>query len=252
MAQSATLVDVLKRELRTRGITYAKVARHLGLSEASVKRLFSRKDLSLKRIDGVCELANIEFSMLAEIVAREESRITALTLAQEQEIIGNIKLFLVAVLALNHVSFDEMLATYDFTKPELIKLLVRLDRLKFVRLLPNNRIRLQVSPTFAWRPDGPIQRFFKDRGAREYFRSRFDGEDELLFLINGILSKASRTAFVGRLRRLAREFAEMASEDVRLPVPDRRSMSMVIAIRHWDMAAFAELKRNQPRRNAAA
>lgn len=243
MAQSASLVEVLKRELKSRGITYAKVATHLDLSEASVKRLFSRKDLSLKRIDGICELANIEFSMLAETLAREESRISELTLPQEQEIVGNIKLFLVAVLALNHVAFDEMLGTYQLTKPELIRLLTRLDRLKFLKLMPNNRIRLQVSPTFAWRPDGPIQRFFKDRAAKEYFRARFDGEDEILFLINGILSKPSRVAMIGRLRRLAREFSEVASEDVRLPIPDRRSISMVVAFRHWDMEAFAALRR---------
>jgi transcriptional regulator with XRE-family HTH domain len=250
MAQSANLVEVLKRELKARGITYAKVAKHLGLSEASVKRLFSRKDLSLKRIDGICELANMEFSVLAEIMAREESRIAELTLAQEQEIVGNIKLFLVAVLSLNHVSFEEMLETYELGKPELIKLLVRLDRLKFIKLLPNNRIRLQVSPTFAWRPDGPIQRFFKDRAAREYFRARFDDDGELLVLINGILSKPSRAAFVGRLRRLAREFTELASEDVRLPIPGRRSMSLVLAVRHWDMQAFSELRRHHQRRAA--
>lgn len=243
MAQSASLVEVLKRELKSRGITYAKVAKHLELSEASVKRMFSRKDLSLKRIDGICELANIEFSMLAETLAREESRISELTLPQEQEIVGNIKLFLVAVLALNHVAFDEMLGTYQLTKPELIKLLTRLDRLKFLKLMPNNRIRLQVSPTFAWRPDGPIQRFFKDRAATEYFRARFDGEDEILFLINGILSKPSRVAMIGRLRRLAREFSEVANEDVRLPIPDRRSISMVVAFRHWNMEAFAALRR---------
>jgi len=48
MATSAGLVDVLKRELRTRGITYAQVARKLDLSEASVKRMFSRKNFSLR------------------------------------------------------------------------------------------------------------------------------------------------------------------------------------------------------------
>lgn len=245
MAQSASLVEVLKRELKSRGITYAKVAKHLDLSEASVKRLFSRKDLTLKRIDGICELANIEFSMLAETLAREESRISELTLPQEQEIVGNIKLFLVAVLSLNHVSFDEMLGTYQFTKPELIKLLTRLDRLKFLKLMPNNRIRLEVAPTFAWRPDGPIQHYFKDRAAKEYFRASFAGEDEILFLINGILSKPSRVAMIGRLRRLAREFSEAAAEDVRLPIPDRRSISMVVAFRHWDMEAFAALRRER-------
>jgi hypothetical protein len=36
MAHSGALVEVLKRELRTKGVTYAQVARKLGLREASV------------------------------------------------------------------------------------------------------------------------------------------------------------------------------------------------------------------------
>ena len=37
MARTAALVESLKRELRARDITYAAVARRLGMSEAAVK-----------------------------------------------------------------------------------------------------------------------------------------------------------------------------------------------------------------------
>src|SRR5262245_11467793 len=102
MAQSTTLVEELKRELRERGITYTAVGSHLGVSLATVKRRFSRRDLSLERIDRICELASIEFSTLVDILAREERHITQLTAEQEHEIVADIKLFLVAVCALNH------------------------------------------------------------------------------------------------------------------------------------------------------
>ena len=68
MTTSAGLVEVLKRELRSRGITYARVARELHLSEASVKRMFSRRNFSLKRLDQVCQLANSEFSDIARFL----------------------------------------------------------------------------------------------------------------------------------------------------------------------------------------
>ena len=54
MAQSVALMDALKRELRARRITYARVAQHLDLSEATVKRLFAQNELSLQRIDATC------------------------------------------------------------------------------------------------------------------------------------------------------------------------------------------------------
>jgi transcriptional regulator with XRE-family HTH domain len=61
MAQSTALVDVLKRELRARGVTYAQVARKLRLSEASIKRMFSKRDFTLKRLDEICQLTNADF-----------------------------------------------------------------------------------------------------------------------------------------------------------------------------------------------
>ena len=71
MAHSGALVEVLKRELRTRGVTYAQVARKLGLSEASVKRMFSRREFTLKRLDQVCQLTHSDFSDLTRILNRE-------------------------------------------------------------------------------------------------------------------------------------------------------------------------------------
>jgi predicted transcriptional regulator len=245
MTTSAGLVEVLKRELRSRGITYARVARELRLSEASVKRMFSRRNFSLKRLDQVCELANSEFSDIARALHQEESLISRLSHEQEQEIVSNSKLFLVAVCALNHVGFDQIVATYDISRPECIQLLARLDRLGFIRLLPNNRIRLLISLDFSWLPDGPIQRFFNQQAHNEYFRSRFDRPDEFMVVVNGMLSRASSAALVTRLKRIAREFSELNNQDARLPLGERSAMSLLVAIRHWELAAFAELRRRK-------
>ena len=49
MAETATLMDALKRALRARRISYSKVGEVLDLSEASVKRLFSRGGFTLER-----------------------------------------------------------------------------------------------------------------------------------------------------------------------------------------------------------
>ena len=173
MAQTAALVDVLKRELRARGVTYAQVARSLKLSEASVKRMFSKRDFTLKRLDRICELTHAEFSDLARLLHEEESLVSQLSWEQEREIVSDRKLFLAAVCALNHVTCEQIVAVYDISRAECIQLLVRLDRLGFIQLQPNNRIKLLVSPTFSWLPDGPIQRFFNEQAHSEYFRSRF-------------------------------------------------------------------------------
>ena len=246
MAHSGELVDVLKRELRMRGITYAQVARKLDLSEASVKRMFSRRDFTLKRLDQVCQLAQSEFSDLARALAQHESRVSQLSFEQEKEIASSIKLFLVAVCVLNHVNLEQIVARYDLSRAECIQLLVKLDRVGFIQLLPNNRIRLLVSRDFSWLPDGSIQRFFKQHAHGDFVRSRFDRPDEYFIAINGMLSTASRAAIVARLKRIAREFSELHNDDVRLPPSQRMNMTMLVAIRHWELQAFTELRRKKP------
>lgn len=243
MAQSAALIEVLKRELKARGVKYAQLARHLHLSEASVKRMFSRHDFTLKRLDEICRHARIDFSELARALAREETLISQLTFEQEKEIVSDKKLFLAAVCALNHVTYEQIVEKYDITPAECVRLLTRLDRLKFIELQPGNRIRLLVSRTFSWLPDGPIQRFFNDQAHNEFFRSRFNRADEFMLVVNGMLSKASSAQVVERLKRVAREFSELHSEDERLPLEQRSAMSVLVALRHWELAAFAELRR---------
>ena len=48
---------------------------------------------------------------------------------------------------------------------------------------------------------------------------------------------------VGRLKRLTREFSDLHNEDSRLPLGERSPMTLLVAMRHWQLAAFAELRR---------
>jgi hypothetical protein len=245
MAASAALIEALKHTLRARGLTYAHVARYLEMSEASVKRMFSQKNFTLKRVDRICELARVEFSELARALDAGEVQLSQLTLEQEKEIIADRKLFLVAVCALNQVTFEQIVSTYDISRAECTRLLLRLDRLKFLELQPNNRIRLLVSQAFSWLPDGPIQRFFNQQAHNEFFRSRFDRPHEFMVVVNGMLSRPSSAAIVSRLKRIAKEFSEMHHNDVHLPLGERSAMSLLVAVRHWELQAFAELRRRR-------
>ena len=252
MARTAALIDTLKKELKARNITYASLARQLGMSEVSVKRMFAQKDFTLSRLDRVCECAGIEFSDLARSLSSSDAVISQLTAEQEKELVADRKLMLVALCTLNHWSFEQMVAAYGVPRAECIQLLARLDRLKFIELLPNNRIRLLVSRAFAWIPDGPIQRFFKEQVQQDFFRSRFERESELLLLANGALSKSSLTTLLARLRKTAAEFSGMRSDDAALPFEERTPITLLLAVRPWEPDVFRKMRRPSARDGAAA
>src|SRR6266404_576098 len=226
MSQTAAVVDALKRALKARKLTYAEVAKTLKLSEASVKRMFAANHFTLERFEQVCQLAGIGLTDLAREVDSERNYISHLTLEQITEI-------------------------YDIPKSECIQLLLRLDHIKFLELLPKNRIKLLVTRTFSWVPNGPILQYFKTRAAAEYFRSRFDAPGEFMMVINGMLSTASGSQVIARLRRIATEFSELHNDDMNLPLGARRPASIVLALRPWELDAFHVLRRKHKARAAA-
>jgi transcriptional regulator with XRE-family HTH domain len=232
VAQSVAVIDVLKRELKARGITYAEVARAVALSEASIKRLFSRGGFTLERIDQICTAVGIEFTDLTRDFNREQHLLARLTDAQEREIVGDPKLFLVAVCALNLLAYEDILAAYELEPAELVALLLRLDKMGILELLPHNRYKLRIARTFAWIPDGPIQTAFKNH-ANDFFDSRFAADNELMILQNGRLSRASMVALLEKLRRVAREFSAQHMEDAELPAAERPALSLLLACRPW-------------------
>lgn len=243
MPHAITLVDTLKRLLKARGITYGELATRIDMSEASVKRMFSQKNFTLQRLDDILTASGIEFDELSAAQSAPTA-ISQLTLAQEREIIGDPRLLIVAVSAMNHISFDDIIAYYDMDEVEVTKYLLRLDKIGFLELLPNNRVKLLIARTFGWIPNGPIQSYFRDEASADYLDSRFDGPDEVMRLVNVMLSKQSASALLERLKQVASEFAQQHQHETRLPLAQRHAISFIVAARPWVPRAFKALMRD--------
>ena len=241
MAEESLIVAELKRALRERGLTYAAVAAKLRLSVASVKRLFSGGDLSLKRVDQICELLE---TGLADILARARDRPAAsqLTLAQEQEIVSDPKLFLIAWLVINRTPFDEIARSFQFTEREVLRLFFRLDQLKVIELQPGNRVRLLVSRYFSWRAGGPVQRYIHEKLLREFMSSHFAGPQEEFFFHGGAVSDAALGELKLLLRNTSRQCAEIIEHD-RAPHANRRGAAFLLALRPWKYSGFGQFER---------
>jgi len=240
---TVALIDTLKRVLKGRAITYAMVGRSLGLSEASVKRMFSRRDFTLYRVEEICRIAGLEFADLARDATAEAAGMTHLTVEQEQEIVSDPKLMLIALCAVGHWTLEQIVDTYDIPRVECIRCLARLDRCRIIELAPDNRIRPLINQTFTWLPDGPIQRYFRAQVESEYLSSKFDRPGELFLFVSGMLSRRSTAEVMARMRRVAGDFADLHATDRVLPRSERHGTSMLLAIRPWEPRAFQALRR---------
>jgi transcriptional regulator with XRE-family HTH domain len=237
------MIDALKRQLKAKAVTYAELGKRIGLSEPSVKRMFAQRSFTLERLEQVLEVVGMDFAELAQAATNARQLISQLTYAQEEEIIGDTKLLVVAVAALNQIPVEEIVAVYRISEAETVKYLLRLDRIGFLTLLPNNRVKLLVSRTFSWIPNGPIQTWFRQEASGDYLDTRFAGSHELMRLVSVMLSPRSTRALLERLKQVADEFSQQHQDDARLPYDQRHSITFLLAARPWMPEAFKTLMR---------
>ena len=244
MAQTAALIAILKQSLKAHNLTYADVGMALDMSEANVKRQFASNRFTLERLEDICHIIQMELSDLFQLYEDSRQRITKLTYEQEEKLVANVKLLLVAVSVRNRLSFSDLLSQYHLTEAECIQLLAQLDRLKIIDLLPNNRIKLRISEDFRWLSDGPIERFFASQLQGKFLASRFTGEMEQRLFLHGLLSDASVKQLLSKMQSLAKEFTELLRHDAKLPLDKRHSIGFILAMRPWDAEIFKPLTRN--------
>jgi transcriptional regulator with XRE-family HTH domain len=243
MSNTSLMIDALKRQLKARAVTYAELGRRIGLSEASVKRMFALRSFTLERLEQVLDAVGMDFAELLQAATDAPQLITQLTYAQEEEIIGDTKLLVVAVAALNVIPLEQIVAVYRISEAEAVKYLLRLDKTGFLKLLPNNRVKLLVARTFSWIPNGPIQTYFRGEAYGDFLDTRFAGEQELMKLVSVMLSQRSTKALLERLKQVADEFSQQHQDDARLPYEQRHSLTFLLAARPWMPMAFKALLR---------
>jgi transcriptional regulator with XRE-family HTH domain len=243
MNEARQLIQTIKRQLKIRGLNYRDVARVLGMSEASVKRLFSNARFTVDRLAQLSGLLGLTLAELAQEAADSEPRLRTLSAAQENELISDPKLLLVAVCALNHWTADSIVGAYQLSPAECLQRLLSLDRLRLIDLLPGNRIRINVARDFDWLPRGPIRHFFRTQGQGDFLDHAFSAARDSHAFAHAMLTPAAATQFQSELRRLRQKFSELHDESLSAPLEQKQGIGLLIAMREWEPAGFAALRR---------
>lgn len=249
MSECAQIIDVLKRTLKTRGITYRDLAQKVGLSEASIKRVFAEETFTLQRLEKICSAVGLSVGELVRMSSDgSEPAAQYLSLEQEELLAADPRLLATFYLLLNGRSSAEIQTRLELNDRELRSLYVKLDAEKLIELLPGLKTRLRVGPVIAWRSDGPVRRNYERQVKAEFLQSDFQGVDEALHFHTAELSEASVQLLFRKLEQLAREFADFAALDRSLPIKKKRSVALMLAFRPWVFSMFDGLQQEQKRR----
>lgn len=243
MSQKHALVDALKQALKENRITYEDIAEKLDLSHGSIKRIFSNRDFTLERLEQICGMMSLEISDLLLIMQRNSIETTSLTMDQEKELVGDVKLLLTIHLLINNWMVDEILKAYEIQSLDMVKYLAKLDRMKIIDLLPGNRVKLKFSRDFRWIVKGPIEIFFKKHVQDDFLNSDFSNDGEIRLFSSGMISRAANAELIGKIKKLINTFEETHREEESISLTEKFGTSMVVAMRPWDINLFEQHRR---------
>ena len=246
MSQIAKLTRVLKQCLREHNLTYKQVAEQLSISEASVKRSFAQQRFSLERLEAICQLLAMSLSDLFATVEKQRQRLSQLTVEQENTLLDDPRLLLAAVCVRDGWSFKDIIGYYAISETEAIQLLARLDRLKLIELLPDNRYRLLIAQDFRWIPGGPLERFMEQEVMVKFMAPKKNEPWTFRFYLRGRYSPTSIDIIQRRLDQITHEAAQLNEEDRSLPVTERKHMGLLMAMRPWEPSLFENMRRPPP------
>ncbi len=243
MSQIANLCDTLKQQLKARNITYKDLAQALELSEANIKRIFANQSFTLERLEQVCGVMELSLSDLFLLSSQKEPKLSQLTQEQEEELISNKKLLLIAVCARDGWSFHDIITQYSIDELECVRLLARLDKLKMLQLLPGNKFKLLIAQDFRWIPGGPLEKFMNRNVIVEFLDGDFNQENAFRFYLRGSYSDASIALLKSKLNQLTQDAALLNQQDAKLPLDKRQHIGVLLALRPWELQMFESMRR---------
>ncbi len=124
-----------------------------------------------------------------------------------------------------------------------MQLLARLDKLKMITLLPNNRYKTLISKDFKWQKNGPLEQFLSNEVISCFLNSSFNEPNESRFYLNGSYSQSSIDILLTKLEQLKLDAAHLNKQDAKLPLVHRHHLGLFTAMRLWELSLFKKMKR---------
>ncbi|MFT6268659.1 MAG: DNA-binding Xre family transcriptional regulator [Alphaproteobacteria bacterium] len=245
MSQIALVSQTLKKLLKQEQLTYKHIAGKLEMSEANIKRIFATNSFTLERLEEICNLLAISLADLFAIAQQQGDKISELNQTQEEELLANPRLLLIAVCVRDGWKFSEIIDYYNIDEFECIRLLATLDKLRIIDLLPNNYYRSLIAQDFRWIPGGALEQFMQKEVMVKFMAPKQNEPWTFRFYLRGRYSQSSVDIIQRKLNQVTQEAAQLNEEDQALPLHQRQHMGMLLAMRPWEPSLFKNMKRDK-------
>jgi transcriptional regulator with XRE-family HTH domain len=239
----AALFRTLREVLKSKGYTYARLARELGVSEVTIKRVFAARSCSLERLMAICERVGVSFLEVAALARSDEEVDHVLTPAQESYFAANPSHFGILKDLNQGASARELGAEWKLPAPRLHKILRALEKLGLLEVFEGDRIRLRFRGNLRMSHRGPLARKIlrpQTLAFLDHIDRVLEHDDVCLHSAETGLSDAHVAELVEEIHALGRKYRARAFRDRSLH--PRKKLRPV----RW-LFAFAPYRSDWPR-----
>ncbi|PCH50051.1 MAG: hypothetical protein COC17_06610 [Hyphomicrobiales bacterium] len=196
------IFDILKKALKARGVTYAKLGSEIDLSEASVKRIFAEGDCKISRLLQICELLQISVDDIFERADRLEQEPQVLSVAIEAALAANKSLFSLFILLRESVSESLIQSVFSISENDIFLHARKLEKLGLIEIhASGQRYRIVNKGPIKFRLKGPLNKEMKNIN--------------LNFISKAVdLGETQGAAFVSTSRKVLPDTANLIKHDI--------------------------------------
>lgn len=209
-------IHSLKRILKERKITYRQLGEGIGLTESGVKKIFSAKDGSFQRLVEICRFIGVS---LVEIIDDGDIKSVSYSTQQQTSFLNEPELFfLYWCLVYERRSFDTAKKFLKLSDKRAFQLARKLDSLKLIKLLPQNKIQVPSIKAIRWKNDGEFTKQIYKSWAQSLVHSvaKPNGAENEFFLLRYLqMRKSTYKEFMAALETLEGEFVRRSIYEMR-------------------------------------
>lgn len=137
------ILNLIKKILKERGVSYSQLATQMGLSESGLKKILSSDDASYGRISQIVTSLGLRMVDLMMELEKSEARPVAFNDDEQAYFLKNPEAFHFFVrLVIERKSADDIQNEFKMKAAVVFKYLNKLDEFGWIKLGPGNKVKL--------------------------------------------------------------------------------------------------------------
>jgi transcriptional regulator with XRE-family HTH domain len=155
------IIQYLKLQAKSQGVTQEALARGLRVSLPTVKRWYSGKGITISNLRSICDYLGCSISEVFTSIEDSAANSFSYTYQQEQALVKAPRLLAFFDYLVRRKTVAFIRNKFQLSEAEVTSVLIKLDKLNLIELHPKNRVKLKLSGEPSWIPGGPLAIHFR-------------------------------------------------------------------------------------------